>query len=128
MIELMDILKLFILYAGMGTVLELWFRALRRRSTKPRVPFIMPLFYGMAALPFYAYLQQDWPLLLKVPLYGLTIIGAEYLFGRLYLAISGSYPWRYESGLQLEHLIRLDYFPLWCGLGYLFEGIGRFYL
>jgi uncharacterized membrane protein len=55
--------------------------------------------------------------------YGLVIITAEYYFGRLYNAL-GICPWDYSGcKYSINGIIRMDYLPLWCLVGAMYEGV-----
>lgn len=56
--------------------------------------------------------------------YMLCIFSAEYLSGWGLQRVVGLCPWNYsDSHFQINGLIRLDYAPLWFGVGLLFEGL-----
>jgi len=51
-------------------------------------------------------------------IHAFMIFGIEALYGALLREITGTVPWDYsEALLGIDGLIRLDYFPIWAGLG-----------
>ncbi len=80
--------------------------------------------YGMASFIGEAYpLLKKYPLLLRGGIYGAGILSFEYFSGSL-LKKHKLCPWDYSKArLNVNGLIRLDYFPLWAGAGLLFEQI-----
>ena len=82
--------------------------------------------YGLACFikPLYMKLKCI-PLIIRLVIYAVIITATEYLSGYLLSGIKCC-PWNYEEAtLKLNGLIRLDYFPLWMGAGYIFEKIVR---
>ena len=82
--------------------------------------------YGMASVIGEAYpLLKRWPVALRGGLYGMGILSFEYLSGSL-LKNHKACPWDYSGAkMNVNGLIRLDYFPLWVGAGLVFERICR---
>lgn len=54
--------------------------------------------------------------------YALMIFSCEYISGKIF-TLMGVCPWQYNGPFSVEGLIRLDYLPLWAGVGLLFEQI-----
>ena len=80
--------------------------------------------YGCAVLiyPIYQKLRNI-PMLIRGFLYGAGILTVEFLSGSL-LRLLRCCPWSYFGApLNIEGLIRLDYYPFWIGAGLLFEHI-----
>lgn len=82
--------------------------------------------YGMASI-----IGETYPLLKKFPplfrggIYGAGILSFEYISGS-FLKKRKLCPWDYSGAkLNINGLIRLDYFPLWMGAGLIFEQILR---
>jgi hypothetical protein len=57
--------------------------------------------------------------------YGAGFIAAEYASGMALRRLTGTIPWDYtgHGPLVIHGATRLDYFPLWAGLGLLMEGL-----
>lgn len=80
--------------------------------------------YGMASVigEVYPFLKK-FPPLFRGGIYGAGILSFEYLSGSL-LKKHKLCPWDYSKAkLNINGLIRLDYFPLWMGAGLIFEQI-----
>jgi uncharacterized membrane protein len=80
--------------------------------------------YGMASLiaPIYRLIQHA-NVLIRGLVYMLSIFTAEYATGYL-LNKRDMCPWDYsKSKFNIDGLIRLDYAPLWFGIGLIFEKI-----
>lgn len=80
--------------------------------------------YGMAFVIAETYpLLKHFPMLLRGGLYGTGILSFEYFSGFL-LKKHKLCPWDYSRAkLNVNGLIRLDFFPLWAGAGLIFERI-----
>ncbi len=80
--------------------------------------------YGMASIIGVTYpLLKKFPPLFRGGLYGAGILSFEYFSGSL-LKKHKLCPWDYSKAkLNVNGLIRLDYFPLWMGAGLIFEKI-----
>lgn len=80
--------------------------------------------YGMASIIGETYpLLKNFPPLFRGGIYGAGILSFEYLSGS-FLKKHKLCPWDYSKAkLNINGLIRLDYFPLWMGAGLLFEQI-----
>ena len=80
--------------------------------------------YGMAAIIGECYpALKNVPTLFRGGIYGAGILSFEYLSGSL-LKKHKLCPWDYSKAkLNVNGLIRLDYFPLWMGAGLIFERI-----
>lgn len=64
------------------------------------------------------------PLIIRGGVYGILILLVEYSSGVFLGYLIGSCPWNYSnSPFSLHGVIRLDYFPVWCCVGLLFEKI-----
>jgi len=58
-----------------------------------------------------------------------AIFAVEYVSGAVIRRLAGRSPWDYSgAALSVGGLIRLDYAPLWFGLGLLFERVYLFLL
>lgn len=82
--------------------------------------------YGLAALaePLFLSFRQSCPLWQRLGMYAFAIFLVEFITGWLLQALTGSCPWDYGSGLfSVMGFIRLDYAPLWAGLGLFFEQV-----
>ena len=76
--------------------------------------FLQPLFLFLAGLP----------LVVSGGFYLLCIYMAEYASGWGLQRIAGVCPWNYsQSKYHINGLIRLDYAPVWFGVGLFFESI-----
>lgn len=55
----------------------------------------------------------------RAAVYGLGILGVEYVSGRVLRRLTGSAPWDYgDARLAIGGgLVRLDYLPLWAAFG-----------
>lgn len=80
--------------------------------------------YGMASIIGELYpMLKKFPTLIRSSVYGAGILSFEYLSGSL-LKKHNLCPWDYSNAkLNINGLIRLDYFPLWMGAGLIFERI-----
>lgn len=78
--------------------------------------------YGMAALISPIYIKiKHWPVLLRGLFYGVAIMVGEFISGSV-LRFFGVCPWDYsDSFLNIDGLVRLDYYPLWVCAGLVFE-------
>lgn len=82
--------------------------------------------YGLAALaePLFLAFRENCPLWQRLGMYAASIFLVEFLTGWLLQALTGVCPWDYGSGLfSVMGFIRLDYAPLWAGLGIFFEQV-----
>lgn len=81
--------------------------------------------YGLAGILFPILLDKiiKWPLLLRVCFYGVAILAVEFITGGILDKLTGQCPWEYKTGWQVMGYIRLDYFPLWAGFGFMIERI-----
>ncbi|MDO4530805.1 MAG: hypothetical protein Q4C06_02390 [Bacillota bacterium] len=85
--------------------------------------------YGLAGLvsPLFLLLRRFCPCWQRMGVYILAIFTVEYCSGWLLRLLTGACPWDYGGGfLSVGGLIRLDYAPLWAGLGLFFETISVF--
>ena len=82
--------------------------------------------YGLAALaePLFLTLRRYCPLWQRCGVYVLAIFTVEFLTGWLLQLLTGGCPWDYGNRLfSVMGFIRLDYAPLWAGLGLFFEAV-----
>lgn len=67
---------------------------------------------------------RNMPFILRGGVYGILILLTEYVSGIFLRYLIGCCPWDYSGNpLSLNGVIRLDYFPVWCCVGLLFEKI-----
>lgn len=76
-------------------------------------PLLMPYFEKFHAL-------------IRASIYALGILTVEFITGWLLEVFTGSCPWEYQTGLHIMGFIRLDYFPLWAGFGFMTETLVKF--
>lgn len=105
-----------ILFTSFGALLYGDARLLGRTSI-----WMFPI-YGMAALISPIYIKiKHWPVLLRGLFYGVAIMVGEFISGSV-LRFFGVCPWDYsDSFLNIDGLVRLDYYPLWVCAGLVFE-------
>ena len=85
--------------------------------------------YGLAGLaaPAFLLLRRYCPWWQRLGVYIFAIFTGEYFSGGLLRIFTGVCPWDYgKEFLSVDGLIRLDYAPLWAGLGLFFEMISVF--
>ncbi len=75
--------------------------------------------YGLIAFgfPFLMHHFQKIGLIGRAILYGIGIMGVEYVAGWLLRTLTGVCPWEYRVGVHIHGLVRLDYFPFWALFG-----------
>ncbi len=105
-----------ILFTSFGALLCGDTRLLGRTSI-----WMFPI-YGMAALISPIYIKiKHWPILLRGFFYGAAIMVGEFISGSV-LRFFGVCPWDYSDNfLNIDGLVRLDYYPLWVCAGLVFE-------
>jgi uncharacterized membrane protein len=109
----------FLVYGLTGWAIDslyVWLHTGRRRpSSLLNVPV-----YGLAQ-PLFEPLHdrvRHRPIVHRAAIYGLGILGVEYLAGRSLRRLRGSAPWDYgEARLGIDGLVRLDYLPVWGAFG-----------
>lgn len=70
-------------------------------------------------------LIKKWHIAARGLLYAILIFAVEFSTGR-FLWKKNSCPWDYSrSKWNISHVIRLDYAPVWFGVGLLFEKLGN---
>lgn len=112
-----------------GWCMEILFTALdslRRRdyTLKGNTSIWMFPIYGCAAVfaPIHRLLQHK-PFWVRGLTYMSLIFSGEYISGRL-LSLRSMCPWDYNRiRFNIKRVIRLDYAPVWFGVGLLFERI-----
>ncbi|MBA4337004.1 hypothetical protein C0416_04520 [bacterium] len=90
--------------------------------------WVMPLyaFGGLFGLePIYRALSQD-SILLRFAVYGAGILVVEFAAGFIFTKIVGRCPWEYTGKYNIKGLIYPPYFPLWGGVGLIFEQVYKF--
>lgn len=68
----------------------------------------------------------DVHIVLRLIIYAVLILVAEYIMATVYKWIIGKNPWEYKKGWHVHGKIRLDYFPLWMTFGYALELLHNF--
>lgn len=90
--------------------------------------WVMPL-YALGGLyifePTYNLLIQN-SVLLRFCVYGILILTIEFVSGFIFTKLVGRCPWEYRYKYNIKGLIYPFYFPLWGGVGILFEHFYRF--
>ncbi|MCM1106687.1 MAG: putative ABC transporter permease [Blautia sp.] len=105
-----------ILFTSFGALLQGDMRMLGRTSI-----WMFPI-YGMAALigPIYEKIKH-WPTVLRGVFYALGIMAGEFVSGSV-LCLFSACPWDYsDSLLNINGIVRIDYFPFWVAAGLVFE-------
>jgi len=105
-----------VFWTGLGSILKKDFRATSTTS------IWMFFIYGSAALftPVIR-LILPFPLVIRGLIYALCIFTVEYGTG-MFLKTLNVCPWDYSScRFSVQGVIRLDYTPVWFGVGLLFE-------
>ncbi|HSG14240.1 MAG TPA: hypothetical protein VLA22_10255 [Gaiellaceae bacterium] len=109
----------FLAYGLIGWAVDSLFVWLHTGRRRPSSLLNVPV-YGLAQ-PLFEPLHdrlRDRPLPLRAAAYGLGILGAEYVSGRVMRRLLGSAPWDYSGArLGIDGLVRLDYLPLWAVFG-----------
>ena len=119
----------FLLCGSIGWCMEIFWTGLHCLGEKDLTMmghssiWMFPI-YGMASMIGEAYpLLKKFPPLFRGGIYGAGILSFEYFSGSL-LKKHKLCPWDYSNArLNINGLIRLDYFPLWMGAGLIFEQI-----
>jgi Predicted membrane protein len=126
----------FVVYGVLGWAVEIIWTGLgsllRRdpRLTGRTYLWMFPV-YGGGGLLFerlYAVIhEQPWGV--RGLVWTAAIFAVEYVSGAVIRRLAGRSPWDYSgAALSVGGLIRLDYAPLWFGLGLLFERVYLFLL
>ena len=105
-----------VFWTGLGSILKKDFRATSTTS------IWMFFIYGSAAL-FTPVIRMiaPFPLVVRGLIYATCIFAVEYATGRV-LKTFNVCPWDYSScRFSVQGVIRLDYTPVWFGVGLLFE-------
>jgi hypothetical protein len=109
----------FLAYGLAGWAIDSLFVCFHTGRRRPSSLLNVPV-YGLAQPlfePVHDRIRQR-PIVLRAALYGVGILGVEYASGRLLRRFAGSAPWEYgQSRFAFDGLVRLDYLPLWAGLG-----------
>lgn len=81
--------------------------------------------YGLAGIFFPIVLKYIGHLniFFRACIWGLGILGVEFIMGGILDLLTGQCPWEYTTGWHIMGYIRIDYFPLWAGFGILIEQI-----
>jgi len=135
MFEITPLLKDFVKFATLGVTTEIIFTAtvsaIDAIKKKQKINWSMLGFSYIWMIPIYgsaAFLApvifphlEPFNLLVRMLIYGLTILIVEYITGFIIRAITGRCPWHYESKWAIHNLIRLDFLPLWMIFGLVIE-------
>lgn len=81
--------------------------------------------YGLAGIAWpilYKYIAK-YHAIIRACIYAIGILIVEFITGWLLDVTTGRCPWEYQTGWHIMGYIRLDYFPLWAGFGYMVERI-----
>jgi len=125
----MNTLMRFFIYGFMGWAMEIIWTGLGSFVRKDyrlmgNTSIWMLFIYGGAVLlePVCDFVAP-WPLVARGTVYMLCIFAVEYTTGRL-LCAARICPWDYSSSrLSVQGVIRLDYAPVWFGVGLIFERV-----
>jgi uncharacterized membrane protein len=84
--------------------------------------------YGLAGILFPLLMPyfEKFHALIRAAIYATGILIVEFITGALLDVFTGSCPWEYKAGWHIMGYIRLDYFPLWAGFGFMIETIVKF--
>ena len=84
--------------------------------------------YGLAGILFPVIMPyfEKFPAIIRAAIYATGILIVEFIAGSLLDVFTGSCPWEYQTGWHIMGYVRLDYFPLWAGFGYMVETIVNF--
>lgn len=126
----------FVVFTALGVTVEVLFTAISNfiislKKGKPNYALMghsyiwMFFIYGSIAFIFpYLYNNvSELNLFIRLLIYGIGILIAEFIFGYILEKITGRCPWHYEKGLHIRGLVRIDYLPLWMVFAYLVEKI-----
>jgi len=120
----------FALYGCAGWILEVLFTGTkaafsRDKALAARTYLWMHPIYGAAGLTLEGlHRKLEGRSRLTRALASLGVIYAtEYAAGAALRRVLGDCPWRYQEGMHLHGLVRLDYAPLWFGAALGFEWI-----
>lgn len=136
----MRILIPFIVYACLGTTVEIWFTAFvdnylamsEGKSFDGRLfgySYVwMSFIYGSAAfiIPAVFTLLKKYPLFFRLILGAFLILLVEFIAGGLLEFLTGSCPWKYDTGWHIMGWIRLDYIPAWMLFVFILEKVHLF--
>lgn len=126
--------KRFFIYGCIGICLEILWTGLGALAAGDTTltghsSVIMFPIYGAAVLmePVFVQLRNS-SFILRGIIYGVLIFAAEYFSG-LWLTALNICPWSYnEALLNIRGVIRLDYMPLWSGVGLMYERVYKVFL
>lgn len=124
-------LKRFFVYGGLGLSLEIFWTGLCSlfsgdiTLTGHSSVIMFPIYGGAVLLePCFTQLNER-SVLFRGVIYMILIFAAEYFSG-LILTELHICPWSYRAALlNVKGVIRLDYMPLWFGVGLLYENLYR---
>lgn len=120
----------FFVYGALGWCLEVLWTGLGSllsgdvRLTAKTYLWMFPI-YGLAVLfePVHDRIRA-WPITLRGLVWMVLFFAVEYASGWLLRFLTGVSPWDYSHARwQIDGLIRLDYAPVWFGVGLLFEKV-----
>lgn len=130
-------LFLFCAFACVGITTEIFFTAITENITAVQngegidwrlmgfsYIWMFPI-YGLAGIFFPLVLKYigNLNVLIRASIYGIGILIVEFITGGLLDLFTGQCPWEYTTGWHIMGYIRLDFFPLWAGFGYMVERI-----
>ena len=118
----------FLIYGTVGWCLEIFWTGLLagfkgNKTLSGSTSLWMFPIYGMVVFlePFFV-LFGGLPFFVRGVAYMLFIFGAEYISGLTLLGTVGVCPWDYSHAkLNIAGVIRLDYAPVWFGVGLFYE-------
>lgn len=124
--NMIKIIRRFIFYGIFGLFLELLWTGLNSfvdgdMTFYAHSSLIMFFIYGMVVLiePLFNIFKNQ-SVLVRTVTYSVFILMMEYYSGTI-LNYGGICPWYYETGFNVENVIRLDYIVLWMLAGYVYE-------
>jgi hypothetical protein len=133
------VLFLFIAFGCIGITTEIFFTAIvdlidmfQNGSINYKLQgksyiWMFPI-YGLAGIFFPLFMPyfEKFHAIIRAAIYATGILIIEFITGALLDFFIGSCPWEYQYGWHIMGYIRIDYFPLWAGFGYMIETIVKF--
>lgn len=114
---------LFLMMGCIGITVEIFFTAIYDYVISSNKSLILKGYsyvwmfpiYGLSALTFppFSKILSPFSWWIRGLIFTVGILLVEYLTGKLLCILTGSCPWEYKTGMHIQGLIRLDYFPLW---------------
>lgn len=130
-------LFLFVAFGCVGITTEIFFTAITNNINAVQAgEAINWRLLGQSYIwmfPIYGLAGLAWPVIyprisnlnvfFRACIYAIGILAVEFITGWLLDITTGRCPWEYTTGWHIMGYIRLDFFPLWAGFGFMVERI-----